>query len=83
MEEKGNEHLEEMNREQAIYNGNDPANPIENGTGYRSGLTKRETIAMHILSAYISRGDSFASSTRNAVACADILLEELHKNKGK
>ena len=82
MEEKTNEHLDAMNREQSMHNGNEPANPTEN-TMYRNGLTKRETIAMHLCSAYIAKGDSYNSSVRNAVNCADELLNELHKNKGK
>jgi hypothetical protein len=83
MEEKLDEHLEQMNREQSIQNANEPANPLANSAYYRDGLTKRETIAMHLCSAYISRGDSYGSSSRNAVNCADALLEELRKNKAK
>jgi hypothetical protein len=83
MEEKLDEHLEKMNREQSIQNGNEPANPLANSAYYRDGLTKRETIAMHLCSAYIAKGDSYASSVRNAVNCADTLLDELRKNRLK
>jgi len=82
MEEKTNEHLEAMNREISIHNGNEPANPTQKNM-YRNGLTKREIIAMHLCSAYIEKGDSYASSVRNAVNCADALLDELRKNRLK
>ncbi len=83
MEEKTSEHLEAMNREQAIHNGNEPANPIAHNSFYRTGLNKRETIAMHLVSAYITRGELRTTAVANAVDCADLLLEELRKNKGK
>jgi hypothetical protein len=83
MEEKTNEHLESMNREQAIHNGNEPAYPISNNTFYRTGLNKRETMAMHLVSAYIAKGETRASAVTHAVECADLLLGELRKNKAK
>ena len=83
MEEKLNDHLEAMNREQSIYNGSEPASPIENNTVYRTGLTKRETMAMHILPAYITQGYPTKDAVLMAVDCADELLNELRKNKAK
>lgn len=84
MEEKKSEHLEELNREQSIQNGNEPANPIEYNTIIGSiGLTKRETMAMHILAGFIAKGDTCHIAVSNAVNCADALLEELRKNKAK
>ncbi len=81
MEEKTNEHLEKMNKEISIHNGNEPAHPIETSSIYRSGLTKREMIAMNLVSAYIAKGETRASAVAHAVSSADLLLEELRKNK--
>lgn len=83
MEEKTTPHLEDLNRQQSIENGNDPANPVQNRYDFRHGLTKRETIAMHLCSAYLSRGNSSSNAVSNAVSCADELLDELRKNKAK
>lgn len=83
MEEKITPHLEEMNRDQSIQNGSEPANPVKSNYDFRHGLTKRETIAMHLCSAYISRGEHNNNAVSNAVSCADALLEELRKNKAK
>lgn len=81
MEEKTNEHLEKMNKEISIHNGNEPANPIKDSSFYRSGLTKREMIAMNLVSAYIIKGENRETAVASAVSCADLLLEGLRKNK--
>ena len=83
MEEKKSEHLEDLNRQQSIENGNEPANPVQNRYDFRHGLTKRETMAMHILTAYIAKGDNCYSAVSSAVSCADALLDELRKHKAK
>lgn len=93
MEEKTNEHLDKMNREQSIYNGNEPANPIKDSGFYRLGLTKREHLAglaMQSLLTRISKRDDdnvdlgiFESKriVEESVIMADMLLIELRKNK--
>ena len=83
MEEKTTPHLEDLNRQQSIQNGNEPSNPIKDASFYRDGLTKRETIAMHLCSAYVSNGDNYHNAVSSAVLCTDALLEELRKNKAK
>jgi hypothetical protein len=57
-------------------------------TKYRSGMTKRETIAMHLMQGILSAGDAdgfvfgdevgFAGF---AVSCADALLAELDRTQ--
>ena len=59
----------------------------ENGWGKEldsNGLTKRETMAMHMMQGIISRGNSALSSkgiARDAVVMADALLAELEKQQ--
>lgn len=83
MEERKSEHMEELNRQQSIRNGGEPSNPIKDNTYYREGLTKREMMAMHIVTAYIAKGEGYKLAVTNAVHCADELLDELRKNKAK
>lgn len=83
MEEKTTPHLEDLNRQQSIQNGQEPANPVQNMYDFRHGMTKRETIAMHILVGLISKGENCHSAVSSAVNCADALLDELRKNKAK
>ena len=86
MEEKTNEHLDKMNREQSIYNGNEPANPISDSNFYRLGLTKREHLAGLAMQSLIQHGfwgtkDDINTNVTQAVKLADALLIELRKNK--
>ena len=86
MEEKVNEHLDKMNREQSIYNGNEPANPISDSNFYRLGLTKREHLAGLAMQGLLTRSDensqeNIDANVSQAVKLADALLIELRKNK--
>lgn len=87
MEEKTNEHLDKMNREQSIYNGNEPANPIKDSNFYRLGLTKREHFAGLAMQGYCvgeytgQSGMSVESIAKWSIEMADALLIELRKNK--
>lgn len=89
MEEKTNDHLDKMNREQSIYNGNEPANPIENHTAYRGGLTKREYFAGLAMQGYCGgeytgqSGMPTESIAEWSVEMADALLIQLRKNKNE
>ena len=86
MEQKTNEHLDKMNREQSIYNGNEPANPISDSSFYRLGLTKREHLAGLAMQTLIQHGfwgsqENIDTNVSQAVKIADALLIELRKNK--
>ena len=63
-----------------MSNGNKPAMPF---TGCGSdGMTKRETIAMHVLSGiagYCTYDEQVSTKAKYAVKYADALLKELEK----
>lgn len=89
MEEKTNEHLDKMNREQSMYNGNEPANPIKDSGFYRLGLTKREYLAGLAMQGLLTRSNGNPQLgiiegeriAEESVLMADALLIELRKNK--
>lgn len=74
-----------LRTEQSIYNGNEPANPIESNSAYRGGLTKREYFAGLAMQGVCSTDSAMVNSSQIlaewSVEMADALLIQLRKNK--
>jgi hypothetical protein len=76
-------HLEEMNKEQALNNGNQPINTVPYDVLHFNGLTKREHMSTQILNGFVSHygEDCNENLVTRSVELADMLLIELYKKK--
>lgn len=77
------EEAEKLNLESAKNNGNDSAFPNKDAYGFlHYGLTKREYMAIQLMSGLLSDGETSPNSAaEHAVVAVDLLLIELNKNK--
>ena len=71
-----------LNKEQALENGNDSTFPNKDGFGFlHYGLTKREYMATQIMSGLISNGYSPEDAAERAIRGVDLLLTQLNKKQ--
>ena len=74
------EDIDNLNKEQALENGNDSAFPNKDGFGFlHYGLTKREYIATQLMTQLIAENDTLSSAAIKAVQATELLLIELNK----
>ena len=71
-----------LNKEQALENGNDSTFPNQDTRGFlHYGLTKREYIATQVFSGLMSSGYSTEDAAERAIRGVDLLLIQLNKKQ--
>ena len=71
-----------LNKEQALENGNDSTFPNKDAYGFlHYGLTKREYMATQIMSGLITNGYSPEDASERAIRGVDLLLIELNRKQ--
>ena len=71
-----------LNKEQALENGNDSTFPNKDAYGFlHYGLTKREYMATQIMSGLITNGYSPEDAAERAIKGVDLLLIQLNKKQ--